>query len=298
MRQTLVDLIKETIIYEYDLPNKDTGVVKTIYSTENDQCYSAADVNNIAEIIYNSIVEYAYNEFELSGKNLDNLHAGALKTKLKYNPDATAAVKIRYGFFGEVLLHSILVTKFDTSPLIARGYFYNPLNNAETTGYDSYQLVHKDGATELWFGEVKFHASHTNGIDSVMDNIEKALSDKYLENNVLALTNHKNNLNTQGTHIETILNDWEINPLINIAAEVTKHNMTLVYPILILYQHDKEDYHTNIKKIPEYIAASHPAKNLTLTIPYKVFFILLPLDKVKEIKENVLSWIESKKPLI
>ncbi|OOQ60380.1 HamA C-terminal domain-containing protein [Mucilaginibacter pedocola] len=298
MRQTLIDLIKETIIYEYDLPNAKVGTLKTIYSTHNDQCYSAKDINNIAKIIYNSIVDYAYNEFDIAGKNLDALHVGALKTKLKYNPSADATTKIKYGFFGEVLLYSILITLYHAKPLIARGYFYNPLEKAETKGYDSYQLVDNNGSIELWFGEVKFHANHTQGIDSVMDNIEKALSDTYLETNVLALSNHRNNLNIAGSVIETILDNWEANPTISIPAEIKKYNMTLIYPILILYQHDGGDYNANIKKIPDYITLKHPSKTFTLSVSHKVFFILLPLDKVKEIKQNVIQWIESKKPLI
>jgi hypothetical protein len=117
--------------------------------------------------------------------------------------------------------------------LIARGYFYNPLEKAETKGYDSYQLVQNGDCLELWFGEVKFHANHTSGIDSVFTNIEKALSDSYLETNVLAIHNHKNNFNTKGSLIETVLNNWEENPSINIAEEIRKYNMKFVYPVLI-----------------------------------------------------------------
>jgi hypothetical protein len=297
MRQTLIDLIKKTIIYEYELPNATAGILKTIFSTENDHCYSVNDINAIAEIIYNSIIDYAFNEFDLVDKDLDALHAVALKTKLKYNPAADDTAKIKYGFFGEVLLYSILIVLYNARPLIARGYFYNPLENAETKGYDSYQLVDNNGTIELWFGEVKFHASHTQGIDSVMKNIDKALSDSYLETNVLAFHNHKNNLNISGSLIETILNDWETTPSINIASEIVKYNMTLVYPILILYQHDGAHYDLNIKKIPEYITANYTSKTFSLSVPHKVFFIILPLDKVKEIKQKVIQWIESKKPV-
>lgn len=298
MRQTLIDLIKNTIIYQYDLPNTSAGIVKTIFSTENDRCYKASDINNIAEIIYNSILDYSINEFEMTDKDLNSLHAGALKNKLKYNPLADEETKIKYGFFGEVLLYSILVVLFNAKPLIARGYFYNPLENAETKGYDSYQLVDNNGRIELWFGEVKFHASHTSGIASVLKNIEKALSDDYLETNVFAIQNHRNNFNIKGSLIDTILDKWEANPAINICDEIKSYNMKLVYPILILYQHDQNDFDTNIKKITEYISDNHTAKAYSLTVPHEVFFILLPLEKVKEIKENVIQWIESKKPLM
>lgn len=298
MRQTLIDLIKNTIIYQYDLPNAAAGILKTTFSTENDRCYSASDTEAIAEIIYNSIVDYALNEFDMSEKDLDRLHAGALKNKLKYNPNADQDTKIKYGFFGEVLLYSMLVVLYNARPLIARGYFYNPLENAETKGYDSYQLVEDNGSVELWFGEVKFHASHSSGINSVLRNIKKALSDAYLETNVFAIQNHRNNFNLKGSKIDIILDSWEANPDINICEEIKKHNMKLIYPILILYQQDTGDFDSNIKKIPDYISANHTAFPYDLTVPHQVFFMLLPLEKVKEIKENVIQWIEGKKPLM
>jgi len=298
MRQALIELIQKTIIYEYDLPNPTKGVGRTIFSTENDHCYSAKDCNAIAEIMYNSIIDYSFNEFELVGKDLDAMHSVALKTKLKYNPDADDAAKIKYGFFGETLLYSILMIIYGARPLVARGYFYNPLESSETKGYDSYQLVENNGQVELWFGEVKFHANHTSGIDSVMANIDKALSDRYLETNVLAIHNHKNNLNIPGSLIESILDAWESSPTINIVQQIIKYNMVLVYPVLILYQHDGSHYDINVKKIPDYIAANYTPKSFGISVPHKIFFIILPLDKVKEIKQNVIQWIESKKPVI
>jgi hypothetical protein len=79
MRQALIDLIKDTIVYQYDLPNSGAGILKTMYSTDNDKCYLAKDTNNIADIIYNSIVDYAFNEFDIDGKDLNVFHEIALK---------------------------------------------------------------------------------------------------------------------------------------------------------------------------------------------------------------------------
>jgi hypothetical protein len=295
MRQSLIDLIEKTIVYRYDLPNNGAGILKTIFSTDNDKCYSAIDKNDLSEIIYNSIIEYSFNEFDITGKDYQALLTIALKNKLKYNPDADETAKVKYGFFGEVILYSMLMVMFKAKPLIARGYFYNPLENAETKGYDSYQLIDNNGTTELWFGEVKFHINHKQGIKSVLDNIDKALSDLYFEKNVIAIHNHKNNLNISGSTIETILEDWETNPSIRIIDEVKKHKMRLVYPILLLYEDDTTGYDNNIKKVSEHIRAEYTAKTFSLSIDYSVFFILLPVEKVKEIKLSVIEWIESKK---
>lgn len=298
MRQSLIDLVTNTIVHQYDLPNAGAGILRTIFSTHNDNCYKAEDIDDLADIIYNSIVDYAFNEFEMEEKDLNNLHAIAMQNKLKYNPDASETVKIKYGFFGEVLLHSILIVLYRAKPLIARGYFYNPLENAETKGFDSYQLIDNNGSVELWFGEVKFHISHSSGINSVLGNIQNVLTDKYLNKNVLAIHNHRHNMNIKDSLIETILDSWESNPAIQICDEIKKYDMTLIYPILILYEKDGGDYDSNIKKIPQYIIDNYSSATFGLTVPYKVFFILLPVEKVKEIKNNVITWIESKKPLI
>lgn len=295
MRKSLLDLIEKTIIYKYDLPNNTAGIFSTIYSTENDRCYTTIDKNDIAEIIYNSIIEYSFNEFDLTNKSYEALHSAALINKLKYNPIAEEETKIKYGFFGEVLLYSILTVMFKAKPLIARGYFYNPLENSETKGYDSYQLIENAGLTELWFGEVKFHINYTSGIKSVLENIDKALSDGYLTKNVLEIHNHKNNLNIAGSKIESILKDWETNPSIIIADEIKKHKIKLVYPILLLYEEDKSGYDNNIKKIPEYIKKNYVPKTFSLSVDHSVFFILVPIKEIKEIKLNVIQWIESKK---
>lgn len=295
MRQSLIDLIDKTIVYKYDLPNVGVGIEKTIFSTANDKCYSASDKDDFAEIIYNSIIEYSFNEFDISGKDYQNLHIIALRNKLKYNPDIDEESKIKYGFFGEVILYSILVILFKSKPLIARGYFYSPLENSETKGYDSYHLIEHNGLLELWFGEVKFHINHTQGIKSVLENIDKALSDLYLEKNVIAIHNHKNNLNITGSAIETVLDNWEDNPSIKIIDEIKKYKIKLVYPILLMYEDDMKGYDNNIKKVIDHIQSKYAARTFTLSIDYSVFFILLPVEKVKEIKLSVIQWIESKK---
>src|SRR6478609_511449 len=205
MRQSLLELIEKTIIYQYDLPNPTVGISKTIVSVDNDQCFKSLDKNNFAEIIYNSILEYSFNEFEIENKDYDKLHYIALQKRLKYNPDLDLDQKIKYGFLGEVILFSVLYVLFKSQPLIARGYFYNPLENSETKGYDSYHLIENNNQTELWFGEVKFHNNFKTGIDSIFKNIDKAISDDYLKTNVFAISNQVNNLHYKGSKIETVI---------------------------------------------------------------------------------------------
>lgn len=298
MRQSLLDLIEKTIVYQYDLPNSAVGISKTLISVDNDQCFKSLNKNDFTEIIYNSILEYSFNEFEIENKDYDKLHFIALKNRLKYNPAATLSKKIGYGFLGEVILFGVLYVLFKSQPLIARGYFYNPLENSETKGYDSYHLIQNGNQTELWFGEVKFHKNYKTGIDSIFENIDKAISDNYLDTNVFSISNQVNNLNIKGSKIEKVLEDWAKNPSLTIINELKQHNMKLIYPVMLLYEEDILGFDESIKSIPKYIHDNHTARTFKISVDYTIFFILVPMKDVKLIKQEVIKWIELKKPLM
>ena len=298
MRKELLDLITNSIVHRYDLPNHHLTIDRSIFSTDNDKCFASISNDSLAEIIYNSIVEYSFNEFDIAGKDFNKLHARALMTKLKYNPDAEETTKISYGFHGETILYCMLYAKLNAKPVISRGYFYNPLESSETKGYDSYHLIETNGVTELWFGEVKFRNTHSSGVNSAIESIEKAISDEYLSSNFLAITNHKNNFNIHGSKVETIINQWEEQPIIDIIEEIKKHDIKLIYPIIILYDESRHGYDRSIQNAINYIERKYEAKDFTLSIPYSIYFIWIPVNRVRDIKIKVIEWIESKRPLI
>lgn len=298
MRKSLLELIKKTIIYKYDLPYIDGDIPRTIFSTINDKCYSAVDNNAIVEIIYNSIIDYSFNEFEMTEGDLNDLQTIAFQDRIRFDAEDSDETKLKYGFFGEVLLHTILMVYFGTETIISRGYFYNPLENAESKGYDSYHLIENDSKVQLWFGETKFHKSYTQAVSSVLSKINNSLSDNYLSKNLLALRKNKENLNTSSSKIKTILDEWMANPSIKIVDELNKHSIELVYPVVILFEQDKPDYNECIKSLTKYIEEKHSVVEYNLSIPYSIFFIFLPIENVKQVKTEVLKWIELKKPLL
>ena len=111
------------------------------------------------------------------------------------------------------------------------------------------------------------------------------------------MNNFKNNFAIKDTKIEEILNEWDGTP-IQIINEVIKHNMTLVYPILLVYPDDNPNYHEKIKKAVKKINKKCIKKTYSLSIDYKLVFMFLPISEVKNIKKEVIEWIESKKPLL
>ncbi|MEN5195771.1 Hachiman antiphage defense system protein HamA [Sphingobacterium faecium] len=298
MRQQLLDLINNTILFKYALPNIELDIPKTIFSTENDMCYEAPNKNALIEIIYNSIIEYSFNEFEISEREFKDLHTIAFQDRIRFNEEDKDETQLKYGFFGEVILHAILKVYFGTETIISKGYFYNPLENSESKGYDAYHLIENDSSVQLWFGETKFHHSYTLAINDVLSKIKNSLSNNYLKKNLLALRKNKDNLNIQNSVIETILRNWDKNPNIVIIDELVKHSIELVYPVIVLFKQNSKGYNESIKAIPNYIKERHIVEAYDLSIPLSVFFIFIPLDDVKSIKSEVLSWIKSKKPLL
>lgn len=153
----------------------------------------------------------------------------------------------------------------------------------------------------MWLGEVKFRqafcCSETSSVKSAIDGLEKALSDNYLRDNVLAMYNIRNNFDIKDTKIEKILNDWNGNP-IQIIEEAKKYNMTLVYPIFIIYENNEDDYNDKIKNAVDKINEKFEKQSYGLSIDYKLFFVFLPVSEVKKIKQEVIEWIESRKPLL
>ncbi|MFQ1005881.1 Hachiman antiphage defense system protein HamA [Gilliamella sp. CG22] len=298
MRIELQKLVKQTLSQKYQLPNESLGLKKTDISNHNDHVFICYSNEKLIDLIYNSIIDYSFNQFEIDRYSYENLLDKAIQKKIKYSPDQDLDTKIKYGFYGEVLLYSILYYFFQAKPIISRGYFYSPLAKAETSGYDSYHLAQHKDDIYLWFGEVKFRESLASCVKSALKGLNKALSDDYLSTNVLEFDDYSEKFSIKGSKIEAILNSWRDNPSIKIIDEIKKYNMTLVYPILLIYSDKKSNFEQKIIKAIDCIDKNSMDKNFSLSIDYKLFFILMPLDQIKQIKQKVIECIESRKPLI
>lgn len=295
MRQSVIDLFKNIVVFNYLLPHG--SVEKSIYTTiENDFCYYSKDDAKLAEVIYNTLIDYAFNDNEIVD-DLNELQTEAIVTRMRIEEEDTDATQQKYGFFGEVLLNLVLRICFETTPIIAKGYFYDILKPEEPKGYDSYHLVQTEKGCSLWFGEVKFHQTYSSALKSIFDNIEKALSNDYLKDNLLAILPKKNNLNIiEDTTINEIIQDLRRHPKTSIVSLVSKYNLKLVYPVFIICNSGK-DYDNTISSIIEEIKSKYSGKSLNINIDYDLFFILMPIADVKQVKKQVLQWIKLTQPL-
>ena len=301
MRQSLKQLMQRAIVLQYSLPTNVAGILipRTHISTANDDCLKQIGTNDdIAKLIYNGVVEYAYNDSEINLTQLNNLQLRALQSKLKYNHNAPLANQLAYGFHGEVLLHLILEHYYHAEKAIARGFLFSALENAETKGYDSYLMVESDDTLQLLFGEAKFYISgYKESLKKVFENIDKALSDEYLNRNFIAMDNQYEHL-APNSKIPAIIDAWRANPTINMAVEAGRHNMHLVYPILIVFDNKAKTYENLIMDVITHIQAKYGTIHPTLTIPHTLFFILFSVDNSQTIKNQVLQWISQQQPLM
>lgn len=301
MRESLKNLIQSSIVLQYCLPHNVANkyISRSCISTSGDYCLlqNGADIN-VANIIYNGIVDYAYSDNEIDLTQLDKLQTRALLSKLKFNPNAANSIQLGYGFQGEVMLHLLLSHFFDAEKALARGYLYSALENAETKGYDSYLMIEKNETIFLLFGEAKFYlGGYKRSLDSIFDNIDTALSDSYLNRNFIAMENHYEHIEPK-SRIRQIIDQWRAEPLINMAQEASRHKMHLVYPMLVIFDDRMNVYDDLILDVISYIKAKRSKVQPTLSIPHTIFFLFFHVNNSRNIKTQVLQWINQKQQLM
>lgn len=309
MRKELEDLVKNSLLIKYTLPTNfinNTGVEEAIKisdlttSGKNEYCLEGSD-NNISRIIYNGIIEFAVNEFEIDYHNLEVEQRKVIKSKIRYNENSSQAEKLKYGFYGEVLLDLLLRTYFDTKVLLARGYFYSPLENSEAKGFDAFHLMENNNNLQLWFGEAKFYQSFNNAIQTVIKKLNSSFSNNYLEKHMVAIINEKSNISNSNGILDTIISAWEQDPDIILVNELTKYKVELVYPIFVAYQ--KSPPHSYEESVIDCIDKINKSLitfpySPTVSINVSIFVMLLPVENSNQIKEEVIEWIETREPLI
>lgn len=304
MKDELIRLIKDSILFEYHLPHAEKRIEKSVLSNIKDYCYKLSSDEDLARIMHNSIVDYSFDSFEM---NVDEkvLFNKALMSRIRYNAADDEETKLNYGFFGEVLLHVLLRVLYKAEPLISKGHF-TIIGNGESKGYDSYHLVQKgDGSIHLWFGEVKFRGTSSSGLKSALDNLSnKILTDSYLrDNNLIPIfdemsKNPEYTKKFEGSKIIEFRDKWVEKGILNI-DDFKEENFKLIYPILISYNKSNRGYDKSISNAIKYIKKNYSNIEIKdISIETSIFFVFLPVDNVKTIKTQVLEWIDLREQLI
>lgn len=87
------------------------------------------------------------------------------------------------GIFSELILHFLLRDMKKTLPLISKIYFKDS-NAVEAHGFDA---VHVTDNT-LWLGETKFYTDGKNGIQALIDDLNKHFTHNYLKDQFLIIS--------------------------------------------------------------------------------------------------------------
>lgn len=302
MKQSLLDLIINSILLEYNLPNQTLSYQKSCitHNDLNDDCYKIDDLEKLSRIVYESVLYYSYDQYQLEGGHHQGMFENAFKRKFKFNETADETAKLKLGFYGEALLYSLLNIFYKNETLVCRGYFYDIQKKSEVTGYDCFHLIQNENDLQLWFGETKFYQNGTSAVDSVFSNITKAISNDYLiETNFTTILQSKGNIQDKDSTIYKILDKWEKSLIPNLVDELNSNNIKLVYPILITYDQHKDGYNDSINEIITHINTKYNTISFpNIGIDYSIFFILLPISDVKQCKKQIIEWIDSKEPLM
>lgn len=302
MRESLEKLIDKTILLECSLPDSSRKLEKTFITSENvmDDCYKINDDFDLSKIIYEGILYYSYDEFQLKGGNHQKMFLNAFNKKFKYNYSASELSKRKLGIYGESLLYTVLKHFYKTSTLISRGYFYDVQKKSEVTGYDAFHLIQRKEQLELWFGETKFYEDCKGAIDSVFKSIEKAISDDYLINtNFVTILQHKGSIEDKSSKIYSILDKWEKCQIDSLEKELNENDIRLIYPVLVTYNSINDTYNDSIALAVDHIKEKYSHINFNkISIEFSIFFIFMPIKDVKTSKETIIRWIDTNEPLM
>lgn len=291
MNKQLKDLLDSVIIYKCNLDG--TFIKEDISNCYDDVYEVTGEETKLSELIFQSIVFYSFNEKDIDICNFTQQQLLALERKLKYDVDANESTKLKYGFYGEILLDIILHRFYKTSKIISRGFFYNPLDDNEAKGYDSYHLIEKEDSIELWLGESKFRKKYHSSIKEILSSFDRVFSDNYLNKNFIAILDNYQNLNIESGALYNLLNEWKDSFGFKLSDYVDKYNMILYYPMFIAYNSQK-DVDKGIKTMTNYINSVFKSKGIDLSdSKWNRFFIFLPLKNLDDVRKGVIEWIES-----
>ena len=295
MRDSMRNMLEDTVIFQYELPT--SKIKRTDLSTKSDSCYSIASDTALSKLIYNGIAEYSLGEKHIDLDELQLFQRRAIKSRLRFNENATDEAKLKYGFYGEVVLDLLLQLAFQSKVLLAKGYFYSPLEGAESKGYDAYQFFYSKDELSLLLGEVKFYESYKSAVKKILDNLEKAVSINYFNKNVTTLINEKGNFDTCPEEVSSIIERWENNPDINLYNETIKHNIKLYYPMLVLYDKLDGSYDVSIEEIVKFVDSQLKSRSLKIEMNIELLFVFIPVNNGKAVKGDVIKWISQNIPI-
>lgn len=272
------------------------GAKTSITTINNDYYkYSLSD-DDVFKLIINSIKPYCLSSNEISILEPTKATKKALHQRMRFSPDDKLEVQRKYGLFGEILLNTCLSHFFNTKIAISHGYLIRAVDHAEAKGFDTFHFIDNNGKLSFWIGEGKWHETFRSGIEDALSNLNKALSTKYLKDNIITIFSdesqiEKNFAKTKMFEVYELIN-YKNN--INLIQTLKDHKINLIYPIFIIGNKsktiDQEKFGDTLVKLVDEILLEKGIK-FTNEVNASIFFTFLSVDSTKLIKDKTISWI-------
>lgn len=235
---------------------------------------------DLVKIIRDTVIHFALTPQELAQINADSL---ARLQKRAWNRISNRPSE-KKGDYGELLLFLILEVFYPARKIVTKVRLRSSLND-EIKGYDcAHFSIDKDEIC-LWLGEAKFHQDFSTAIFKAVQSINEHMSDKAIRDELTILESN----NTEIEESERIILEEYFN------SGISLNKMRFKIPILITYDSKIIGNHKDICEA--FTTELHKELNTKYElIDGKIFniknnielhFILLPLQAIKEIKEEL-----------
>jgi hypothetical protein len=189
----------------------------------------------------------------------------------------------RRGEFGEILLHILLRQHIHTIPAISKIYFKDSSNDP-VKGFDSVHIVDRNGALELWLGEVKFYKHIRQAIRDVVEELRRHTERNYLRSEFAAIVNKLDDQWPRGQELrELIANNRSLDQIFS----------ALCIPVLLTYDSEAVANHSSVTAdyreafAREVISHRESFCDNLPELPMRVHLFLLPLKNKDELAEEM-----------
>lgn len=222
-------------------------------------------------------------------KNVDVIK-GYIDSKTPYDQwdeDALRTYKSK-GIFSELILHFILREIKNTIPLISKIYFKDSIAT-EAHGFDAVHVR----SDELWLGETKFYTKGKQGVDALIDDLNKHFKHDYLKEQFIIIGH-------------SIIKNPETEKWIakiSAAQRLDEKFKMIRIPLLCIYEdcissdiidaiNSSQDYKTkylkHVSEMKEYFDTNNTFPNRDKV---QIILLLLPVQSKKRIVSDILSRI-------
>lgn len=193
--------------------------------------------------------------------------------------------KSKKGDYGELLLFLILKVFFKSDKLVTKVKLKT--GNQEVLGYDCAHFTIEEDEPILWLGESKFYDDFSGAISNAFESLKSHCCVNFTKQEFSFLEPHME-VNKDYPHYE------KIHDKLNLIE--TFDDIKIRVPVFITYDCEKIKNHTDSKTenfIKEFQdeftkrCATIEKKSLDLKSNFELLFIILPLESVKDIKEQI-----------